>query len=250
MAGGIPRQRLTFDDENDKPDGVSFELRFRDWKLGAFKPKPLPKPKTKGKAAKKKEAVEVGEPVDLDLERVKSFIGCAIMEELGVRDLMYSEGQDESNQKITLSHNYTYQLIPADQKLRTTDLYTSLIKMFAERGYEVQKGIPKLPGTTGGSVMSLDLSAPEEIAAPMTASVLAPAPVKAPSIAKSIKPVEAVIEPARSVVGSVKSASREEIGKLSSLMEGVKTIKTLLKVLPILPPVKSDRAMLARIFSG
>lgn len=305
MAGGIPRQRLTFDDEKDKPDGVPFELRFRDWKLGAFKPKPLPKPKTKGKVAKKKEAVEAAEAVDLDLERVKSFIGCAIMEELGVRDLMYSEGPDEGNRKITLSHDYTHQLMPADQKLRTSDLYTSLggftpinwrgleekklpdsyrlirhpaapfgqtfcrtsmyqsdyrrtkftmpdnlVKMFTERGFEVQKGIPKLPGTTGGSVVSLDSSAPEEIAAPTTAPVLAPAPGKAPSIAKTVKPVKSVNEPAKSVVESVKSASREEKGKLSSLMEGVKTIETSPKTSPTPQPAESDLSTMAGVFSG
>ncbi|KAH8656357.1 hypothetical protein BGZ61DRAFT_190884 [Ilyonectria robusta] len=99
MQGGIPMERLVFDDPNDKPASVPFELRFRDWKLGAVKPKPPPQPKKKGKAAKKKETVDQ----DLDLERVRSFIGCAIMEELGIRDLMYSEGTDEVCRKIDLS---------------------------------------------------------------------------------------------------------------------------------------------------
>lgn len=36
----------------------------------------------------------------MDLERVRSFIRCAIMEELGIRDLMYSEGSNEVCRKI------------------------------------------------------------------------------------------------------------------------------------------------------
>ncbi|KAH8659528.1 hypothetical protein BGZ61DRAFT_540100 [Ilyonectria robusta] len=103
-AGRDPNGETSFDDLNDKPASVPFELRFRDWKLGAVKLKLPPQLKKKGKAAKKKETVDQ----DLDLERIRSFIGYAIMKELGIRDLMYSEGTDEVCRKIDLSHNYLY----------------------------------------------------------------------------------------------------------------------------------------------
>ncbi|KAL6406204.1 hypothetical protein AUP68_10372 [Ilyonectria robusta] len=272
MQGGIPMERLVFDDPNDKPASVPFELRFRDWKLGAVKPKPPPQPKKKGKAAKKKETVDQ----DLDLERVRSFIGCAIMEELGIRDLMYSEGTDEVCRKIDLSHDCKHGLMPADQRLRTSDLYTNLggfspvswksldlkklpdayrivphpavpfgqtfrsttmyrsdhrkvnftmadnlVKMFKERGFEVQKGIPKLPGTTGGSVISLGSTVPEKSpTAPKPASETVPI---VPS--GGIEEMEMIFGRTSS---SPRPSGRSEgtgRGAVSSLMEGVRDIR-------------------------
>ncbi|KAH8658912.1 hypothetical protein BGZ61DRAFT_486095 [Ilyonectria robusta] len=83
MQGGIPMERLVFNDLNDKL-------------LGAVKLKPPPQLKKKGKAAKKKETVDQ----DLDLERVRSFIGL-----------------DYQKVNFTMADN--------------------LIKMFKERGFEV-----------------------------------------------------------------------------------------------------------------
>lgn len=296
MQGGIPRERLFFDDPNDKPAGVPFELRFRDWKLGAIKPKPPPQPKKKGKAAKKKET----EDLDLDLERVRSFIGCAIMEELGIRDLMYCEGSDDVSRKIDLSLDCEHEFMPADQKLRTSDLYTNLggfssvswksldpkklpdayrivphpatpfgqtprsssmyrsdhrkakftmpdnlVKMFKERGFEVQKGIPKLPGATGGSVISLDSTVPEK-----SPTAPKPAPETVPMASfGGIEEIRGLFGTAPSIVEPNEPAAKPfgrsgetEKGAISSLMEGVRKIEAS----PSPPPKSPSASQLER----
>ncbi|KAH8650682.1 hypothetical protein BGZ61DRAFT_487807 [Ilyonectria robusta] len=97
----------------------------------------------------------------------------------------------------------------------------NLVKIFKKRGFEVQKGIPKLPGITEGSVISLGLTIPEK-------SPTAPKP------ASEIVPVvpSGGIEEMEMIFGRTSSSPRpsrhsEGIGRgaVSFLMEGVRDIR-------------------------
>ncbi|KAL6406287.1 hypothetical protein AUP68_10458 [Ilyonectria robusta] len=133
-TGSMTLKELVFDNREDKPQEAAFALRFRDWKLG-----PEPKQEPKKKSKKKKEPED---PVDLDMDRVKSFIGCAIMEEVGIKDSSYTDDGGDVRE-VAQSPDTRHQTMPTSQELRSSDLFTNYGGFPTVRWLGV--GLKKLP---------------------------------------------------------------------------------------------------------